>query len=376
MHARTIAAAVLVAGTVLVSASVTGPTAVAGPADGEAGSVTAVRPLPPETWIPGAATGTAVTYRTVGPQDRPATSTGAVFTPPGAAPPGGWPVISWAHGAVGIADGCAPTVSGKIGGPYLGRWLAQGYAIVATDYVGLGTDGVHPYLDGRSEAHAVVDMVRAARAVEPSLSNRWVTLGQSQGGQAAMVTATIGGEYAPDLDHRGTVALGVPSNIENLAVLGGPLFPPLPLTGTTVFIAYVLAGLRATRPDVDVDAYLSERGRQVLEQAEQLCYEDAAAAFGGTPIGALFSRQVDAGLLGPLREMLAIPLHGYDRPVFLGQGALDTVVPAPLTFKLAADLTGAGQRFTFRVYPKGHLETMLASEPEAHAFVRDLFAAT
>lgn len=359
--------------TVAAAVSAAAPGVTAAPMRGP-GTVTSVRPLPPATWIPGAATGVAVSYRTLGPRGVAADSTGAVFTPPGPAPTGGWPVLSWAHGTVGVADACAPTVSGKIGGPYLARWLAQGYAIVATDYVGLGTASVHPYLDGMSEAHAVVDMVRAARSVEPGLSPRWVTLGQSQGGQAAMVTATVAAEYAPELDHRGTVALGVPSNIENLAPLGGPLFPPLPLTGTTVFVSYVLAGLRATRPDVDVDGYLSERGRAVLAQAEALCYEDAAAAYGATPIGALFARPVDAALLGPLREMLAIPLRGYTRPVFLGQGLTDAVVPAPLTFLLAADLAGAGQRFTFRVYPTGHLETQLASQSDTIAFVRDLFA--
>ncbi|MFF0817098.1 lipase family protein [Rhodococcus sp. NPDC003318] len=365
--------------TTLLAAALAAATSTAGPAtaasgDGPPGTVTATSPLPRSAWIPGAANGTALTYRTLGPRDRPAESTGAVFVPPGTPPPGGWPVVSWAHGAVGIADTCAPTVSGKIGGPYLGRWLAQGYAIVATDYVGLGTDGVHPYLDGRSEAHAVVDMVRAARAVEPSLSTRWVTLGQSQGGQAAMVTATIATSYAPELDHRGTVALGVPSNIENLAVFGGPAFPPLPLTGTTVFVSYVLAGLRATRPDVDVDSYLSDRGRQVLTLAEALCYEDAARAIGDTSIGALLSRPLDGPMLDALREMLAIPVRGYDRPLFLGQGLFDTVVPSPLTAKLAADLVAAGQQFTFRTYPTGHLETMLLSEPDTHEFVRRAFA--
>lgn len=359
----------------VVAVAVTTATGIATPAAADVpGSVSATSPLDPSRWIPGAASGHSVTYRTLGPGGRAAESTGAVFVPPGTPPPGGWPVVSWAHGAVGIADACAPTVTGKIGGPYLGRWLAQGYAIVATDYVGLGTAGVHPYLDGMSEAHAVVDMVRAARAVEPSLSNRWVTLGQSQGGQAAMVTATIATSYAPELDHRGTVALGVPSNIENLAVLGGPAFPELPLTGTTVFVSYVLAGLRATRPDVDVDSYLSERGRQVLTQAEALCYEDAAAVIGDTSIGELLSRPLDAPILAALREMLAIPVDGYDRPLFLGQGLFDTVVPSPLTAKLAADLVAAGQQFTFRVYPAGHLETMLMSEPEAHDFARRAFA--
>ena len=61
-------------------------------------------------------------------------------------------------------------MTGTVGSPYLTNWLSQGYAIVATDYVGLGTPGIHAYLDGPSAAHSVIDMVRAARAVEPSLS--------------------------------------------------------------------------------------------------------------------------------------------------------------------------------------------------------------
>ncbi|MFD1812987.1 lipase family protein [Rhodococcus gannanensis] len=361
------------AATATAAAALALPVAVAVPAAAQPvtpGTVTATRPLPPEHLIPGSASGTAISYRTLGPHDRPALSTGAVFVPSGEPPPGGWPVISWAHGAVGIADSCAPTVSGRIGGPYLGRWLSQGYAIVATDYVGLGTDGLHPYLDGRSEAHAVIDMVRAARAVEPSLSDRWITLGQSQGGLAAMVAATLAETHAPELDYRGTIALGVPSNIENLAALGGPLFPPLPLEGTTVFIAYALAGLRATDPGVDVDSYLSDRGKAVLTQVEELCYAEAADTIGSTSIGELFSRQVDEPLLRELREMLAVPVRGYDRPLFVGQGLFDTIVPSPLTFKLVADLALAGQKFTFRTYPQGHLETMLASEPEANEFAR------
>ena len=56
-------------------------------------------------------------------------------------------------------------MTGTVGSPYLTNWLSQGYAIVATDYVGLGTPGIHAYLDGPSAAHSVIDMVRAARAV-------------------------------------------------------------------------------------------------------------------------------------------------------------------------------------------------------------------
>ncbi|PTR32314.1 secretory lipase [Rhodococcus sp. OK519] len=339
------------------------------------GSVTSVEPLPASSWIPGAVTGIKLTYWTTGPLGRPAPSTGAVFLPPGQPPDGGWPVISWAHGTVGIADRCSPTVTGTVGTPYLARWLSQGYAIVATDYVGLGTPGLHPYLDGPTEANSVIDMVRAARDVEPTLSSRWVALGQSQGGQAALFTAARATRYAPDLDYRGAVATGAPSNLENLTTLVRPGFPQLPLTGSTVFVTYILAGLRAARPDLDVDRFLTATGRDALAAAESECYETMAPRLEGVSIGDLVSRPLDdPALLAAVRNMLEVPTSGYDRPVFLGQGLTDEMVPAPLALKLAADLAVQRQPVTFRTYPTGHLETMRASLPDATAFVRGLFA--
>ncbi|BCN69236.1 lipase family protein [Prescottella equi] len=338
------------------------------------GAVTAVEMLPASSWIPGAVTGTKVTYTTTGPLGRSATSTGAVFLPPGEPPPGGWPVVSWAHGTVGIADRCSPTVTGKIGGPYLAHWLSQGYAVVATDYVGLGTPGLHPYLDGPTEANSVIDMVRAARAVEPALSPRWIVLGQSQGGQAALFTAARATGRAPELDFRGAVATGAPSNLENLTTLVTPGFPRLPLEGSTVFVSYILAGLRAARPDIDVDRFLTPVGRDALAAAETECYETMAPKLAGVSIGSLVSRPLDdPALLAAVRDMLEVPTTGYDRPVFLGQGLTDDIVPAPLVLKLAAELTANRQPVTFRTYPTGHLETMRASLPETTAFVRDLF---
>jgi hypothetical protein len=38
--------------------------------------------------------------------------------------------------------------------PLVQRWLKAGYAVVRTDYEGLGTPGVHAYLVGQSEGAA------------------------------------------------------------------------------------------------------------------------------------------------------------------------------------------------------------------------------
>ncbi|WP_072688566.1 lipase family protein [Rhodococcus marinonascens] len=340
---------------------------------GRPGAVVSSSPIPSGALPEGVAAGSYVTYWSIGPQDEPALSTGAVLLPPGEPPPGGWPVISWAHGTVGIADACAPTVSGPLAGPYLETWLQQGYAIVATDYIGLGTPGIHAYLDGPSEAHAVIDMVRAGRAVTPSLSDRWVALGQSQGGQAALFTASMGTTYAPELDFRGTVATGAPSNIEKLAPLAGPSFPALPLAGSTVFIAYALAGLRAAHPDL-VDSYLSPLGRDVLGRVESLCYEDAEAQIGNLTIGQLLSRPLDdPAMQAALQRSLAVPVTGYDRPLFIGHGIFDEMVPVVFTYALTSELAAAGQSFLFHTYPTTHVATMYAALPDTTEFVQSAF---
>jgi hypothetical protein len=70
--------------------------------------------------------------------------------------------MAWAHGTVGIADVCAPSWAGRSERDitYLNHWLDQGYAVVASDYQGLGTGGGHPYLIARPEASSVLDSVR------------------------------------------------------------------------------------------------------------------------------------------------------------------------------------------------------------------------
>ena len=92
----------------------------------------------------------------------PVAVSGAVYFPKGSSPATGWPVIAWAHGTVGIADVCAPSWTPHLqrDTDYLNAWLAQGYAIVATDYQGLGTPGPHPYHVSKAEGWSVLDSIR------------------------------------------------------------------------------------------------------------------------------------------------------------------------------------------------------------------------
>ena len=107
---------------------------------------------------------------------------GAVFLPKGEPPKAGWPIMAWAHGTVGVADVCAPSWAGRSlrDVRYLNTWLDQGYAVVASDYQGLGVPGPHPYLHARAAAYGVLDSVRAALQAELPLANKVVIIGQSQ----------------------------------------------------------------------------------------------------------------------------------------------------------------------------------------------------
>ncbi|PWQ89257.1 alpha/beta hydrolase, partial [Enterococcus faecium] len=84
---------------------------------------------------------------------------------------------------------------------------ARGYAVLQTDYQGLGTPGGQPYGDGTSEANTVTDIVRAARALDSGIGTQWLAVGHSQGGQAALFTAQDAQARDPDLDLAGVVAI-------------------------------------------------------------------------------------------------------------------------------------------------------------------------
>jgi hypothetical protein len=171
------------------------------------GSIINIWPL--EGGAPGNDNAFRIIYRSTGLNGQPIQVSGAIYLPSGPAPAGGRNVIAWAHPTTGVVEACAPSLmpdnAGMIWG--LADMLAQGYVVVATDYPGLGTPGMHPYLIGISEGRAVLDSVRAARALPNSgASDRFAVWGHSQGGHAALYTGELAASYAPELKLVGVAA--------------------------------------------------------------------------------------------------------------------------------------------------------------------------
>jgi hypothetical protein len=111
-----------------------------------------------------------VLYTSTDEDGRPIAVSGVMAAPTGAPPAGGWPIVAWAHGTVGVASRCANSTQDDGGVQRIPDFVAlvtAGNVLVATDYPGIGTPGMHPYLVGQSEGRSVLDSVRAGRNLLP-----------------------------------------------------------------------------------------------------------------------------------------------------------------------------------------------------------------
>lgn len=341
-------------------------------------------PLDARLSIPAAGSAFRIHYSTPNQHGRPATSTGVVFVPRGAVPAGGWPVIAWAHGTVGLGDDCTPSAQPRSqrDSDYLSHWLRQGYAVVGTDYVGLGTPGLMSYLNGRSEAHSIVDSVKAAQQLGLPLARRWAIVGQSQGAGAALNGARHATELSggSGLDYRGVVATGTPANIEQIIALGGPGFPPVRLpAGLNTYAAYIMAGFIDARPDLHPERVLTPYGREIVGKARTLCYPEMSALMDGQRLTRMFARPITAipGARQALAAYMGTPYAGYDRPVFLGQGLRDVDVPAPSALSLYTQMRANNQPVELHLYPsQDHSGTVYASMADSTPFLARILRPT
>ncbi|MDT5013960.1 MAG: hypothetical protein QOD39_120, partial [Mycobacterium sp.] len=143
---------------------------------------------------------------------------GSVFVPKGKPPEGGWPVVAFGHGTLGIENPCAPSLSPDLltNLGVVAVLTKSGYAVAFSDYQGLGTKGVHPYADSKTAGLNMIDAVRALHRTFPDISNRWAAMGGSQGGGAAWAADEQAAEYAPELTLVGAAVSSPPTDLSGL----------------------------------------------------------------------------------------------------------------------------------------------------------------
>ena len=107
------------------------------------------------------------------------------------------PIIVVAHPSMGVADSCAPTKDPAATSDLALPWAGKGYAVIAPDFAGLGTDGIQGYVDGRDTGQSTLDAARALRKLHTraTFDARIGMVGYSQGGGAVLAAQGLEKTY-------------------------------------------------------------------------------------------------------------------------------------------------------------------------------------
>ena len=280
----------------------------------------------------------------------PIAVSGMVAAPTGPAPEGGYDVVTWAHGLTGVSDSCAPSKGYRLGHDFYDvapEIVAAGYVGVATDYEGLGTPGIHPYLVGPSEGRSVLDIVKAAQQLEEvGAGSRAVVWGYSQGGHSALFAGEIAPSWAPELEVLGVVTAAPGAELRTI-VMSGALLPD------TRFVHWFLGlGFEAAYEELSIDDIFNSDAVTTIQGLleEEACIEEFNAAgleFAG-PVYATSPVELNDWV-----ERLDESSPGYVRteaPILLMQSQDDASVPLLLTNAFYKRLCDIGSEADYRVF--------------------------
>ena len=300
-----------------------------------------------------------MTYKMLGVDNKEVMATALVFVPNKPTPANGWPIVAWAHGTTGVADQCAPSQQGLKGTQdLLEKLLTAGYVVVAPDYEGLGEPGGKespPFLNLKSEAYSITDAVVATRNYldkqGKKTAQQWVTVGHSQGGQAALGVA----QYASraKLDYKGTIAIAPASNLDTIFDFGteyAKTLAPADKIGIyaslNTYAALIVAGMQSQLNPATYTQVFQPEAAITAADATTIC---------APPLGGKFAAQMDAvyptnpSLSGYLTQtnFMQVPMVAtfinktaqpltvkVTTPIKIYQGQLDTTVPKVATDKL------------------------------------------
>lgn len=204
--------------------------------------------------------------------------------------------IAWAHGTAGRARQCAPSNHRQL---YYG-WQAplfyasSGYAVVAPDYAGQGTDipGGFRYEAGYLHAADVAyALVAARKVIGDILSDEWVVAGHSEGGMTAWRTnERLAMKNQEELLKAGKF-LG--------AVAAAPAMRPIDLIPKSIRLAkggpmgapvhvYMVQSLVEIYPELKIEDILTQRSLDLLPLLDQGCLLTGDALFHNMSVTDIF----------------------------------------------------------------------------------------
>jgi fermentation-respiration switch protein FrsA (DUF1100 family) len=215
-----------------------------------------------------------------------------------------------------------------------------GYAVVATDYSGLGADSGKPALDMQSNALDVMYSVVAARAAVKEIGPKWIAVGPFQGGMAAVAVAE---SEVRDPNYLGSVATsGVADAQEAYEHFAQGS------SSSNRMLLVLASTVKALYPEFQVSDMLKDTALPAYQRVAQTCGGETEPEFTN-------------GMLKPgwennrfVKEFFSRntpgqkPAHG---PLLVISGEADPAIPAEMTGKTVARMCNHGSRILFLKYP-------------------------
>ncbi|MDJ0392450.1 alpha/beta fold hydrolase [Rhodococcus sp. G-MC3] len=386
--------------------------------NGEPGDVIRSEPMTIALALPNATgqipgTATRLMYRSTDANGSPNAVTGTYIqsSQPWSGP-GPRPVVAVAVGIQGQGDQCAPSklmsqlihytfpldVMAEYEAVSIYPLLAQGMSVVVTDYAGLGTPAMHDYVNRASEAHAVLDSIRAAQRLPGSgvtATTPTIVFGYSQGGGAAAAAAESQAEYAPELPIRGTYSGAPPADlvaalINSQSVVKGPFGNGMPGGVGIGLVGYVINGIYADYPDTraEIDSAINPAGQAMLREVADTCIIETVLRtfYRSLPTYTTGGRSGEQllAVLPNFRKRIEEQRIGNRKPmapVLVASGGSDDVIPIGQVRQLVRDWCDKGADVEYQetrwippVFPSlaiGHLLPFLPITAEAIGWVND-----
>ena len=323
--------------------------------------------------LPPGVTATRILYHTRTANNTDALASGVVLVPYGLPPKDGWPLLAWSHGTSGVATDCAPSRMKSLFYDWEGlyEYVLMGYAVVASDYAGLGTPGRHAYLDMLSNATDVINSVPAAHSAVPDLSQRWLVIGHSQGGLSSLGVAQLEGTIN-DPNFLGTVALAGASDLQD--ALDNVLKVKVPVLNG--LIAFWIYGVKTVYPEFQPRDVLTDKALSIFSTSVEDGCSAASGAFAALQTGEMLRPDWSANKY--IRKFLernqpgSQPTYG---PLLLVGGGGDILFTESAGQKVVQRICAAGGHAQRNVYPGlGHDPVVYGSLKDQMDWVAARFA--
>jgi len=283
-----------------------------------------------------------ILYHSLSARGKDVAVSGVVLVPDGAPPAGGWPVIAWAHDFAGSARQCAPSLLKNLNeGPLLSMYASLGYAVIASDYAGLGTNFSHAAFDTRSNAMDLIFSIPAARAALPQLGKKWVVAGYSQGASVAVGVAEAVGEMG-DPNFLGAVSIAGVADPQEMF----ERFANGPEHSMLVFLAQ---GVKTVYPAFRIEEMLAEKAIPLYQYIGNAC--EARSGPQVAPNEMLkpgWENNLNIKKFWERNRLGERPAHS---PLLVISGEADTAVPAEFTARAVDQLCQQKDRVLFVKYP-------------------------